>query len=641
MSDQLSTQQSSTMFPPQDAVKRMLVWETTRVPGFPLPADDLRRSAERAVAAGATHFALSTLPKSSWQRGDARDPHPEWDYWTVWSRPAVGLFKLVLPPALEPWIPRAEVERNLALLEAQCAILREFGLRVTIDGHEPMWWPEGAFRAHPEWRGPEVQHPGISRVPYHSPCLDQPEVLAMYRSAMTELCRRLPDLDAYNMLTNDSSAGLCWAHTYPGKNGPRGCRKIPLIDRVTGLFDALQAGARDAGREIVVNMSNCGFWIDGHGHYRASLHAGQYIDGVDREDRARISGSGSNNFFGGYTYPVLGIPKVLSFLEEIERAFDGDAQGVSIGVSNSERLLTEVLIAFQQTPSTGPASRMDILRRVAIARVGAEHAETLLEIWMAIEKATAQVHYVLRGSPMMIVGPLMSRWVIMPLVPDVYSLTAEETAYFQRGRLAKTETEALDYKVCMGWDESRDKLGVNHARLEYLLAIDKLEAAASSADTLAGKIAIPETVVELRNLARSMRVLASLYLTTKNFIEYAYRLSTCGTDDEHFVLQDIFSMGGGMNEGRWFLCALARDEMDNALALAKLIEEAPEPVLAMAPTAEEEDGFLFAPNLVEQLRKKVEIMLNHWPEYNALYPPPGSPTSRTRPVGMTPEQVGE
>ena len=617
--------------------RRMIVWDAAQVPGVPPPIGEFRRFAERAAGAGATHVAFTSVAKSRWQRGDARDPHPEWEYWTVWSRPAIGLFKLVLPPELEPWIPKAEVKRNLTMLQERCAILRKLGLRVILEGHEPMWWPEGVFQAHPHWRGPEVQHPGISRVPYHSPCLDQPEVLGMYRRAMAELCRRIPELDYYTMLTNDSSAGVCWSHTYPGKNGPRDCRKVALIDRIVGFMDALQDGARDAGRELKVIMFNCGFWIDGHAHYRSSLKQGQYIDGADREGRVRMSGTGCNSWFGGYVYPVLGIPKVMSFLEELEGAFASEAEGVSVAVANGEALLTELYTAFREQPSTGPASRMDILRRVAAARVGAAHAETLLGIWVAIEKATAQVHYVLRGSPMMIVGPLMSRWVIMPLVPDVYALTAEETRYFQRGRLAKTEIEARDYCAMLGGDESRGKLGVNHARLEYLLASDKLTAAAASAEALAGRGVNPATAKELTVLARRMKVLASLYLTTKNFIEYAYRLSTCDADEEHMVVQDVYSMGGGMNRGRWFLCTLARDEMDNALTLARLIEEGPEPVLAMAPTAKDEDGLAFAPNLAEQLRRKVAIMVAHWPEYNALYPPPNSPKTRTRAAGAEQE----
>ncbi len=615
------------------AAKRMIVWEGTQVAGILPSMDEFRVFAERAATAGATHVSLNTIPKSSWQRGDARDPHPEWEYWTVWSRHAIGLFKLVLPPALAEWIPQAEVDHNLELISAQCAILREFGLRVVLEGHEPMWWPEGAFRAHPHWRGPEVQHPGISRVSYHSPCLDQPEVLALYRDAMAELCRRIPEIDAYSMLTNDSSAGLCWAHTYPGKNGPRACRKNPLTDRVMGFLDALQDGARAAGCEISVNMMNCGFWIDGHGHYRDGLKPGQYIDGADHRNRVRMSGTGSNSWFGGYSYPVLGIPKVFAFLEELERASAAETEGLGVSVANSELLLTDVFAAFRNAPTCGPASRMALLREVAAARVGDAHAETLLEIWQAIEKATDMVRYVLRGSPMMIVGPLMSRWIIMPLVPDIYALSDEETAYFTRGRLAKTEVEALDYTQLMGRLEPRDETGVNHARLEYLLAIDRLEAAAASAEGLAKEV--PNAAAELIDLARRLKTLASVYLTTKNFIEYTYRLQTCETDEEHLVVQDVYSMGGGMNRGRWYLCTLARDEMDNALALADLLDESPTPLLAMAPDADGEDGLAFAPNLAEQLRKKAAIMLDHWKEYNALYPPPGSSDEQTRPASMT------
>ncbi|MBI4023886.1 MAG: hypothetical protein HY360_02835 [Verrucomicrobia bacterium] len=619
---------------PGDSPKRMVYWEATQVPGLPRSPDEFRRFAERAAAAGVTHIALNDIPKSRWQRGDARDPHPEWEYWTVWSRPAIGIFKLVLPSELEPWIPKEEVERNMAMMEERCAILRSLELRATLDGHEPMWWPEGAFQSHPRWRGPEVQLPTISRVPYHSPCLDQPEVLAMYRRAMQELCRRLPEVDSYSMLTNDSSAGICWSHTYPGKNGPRACRKIALIDRVTGFMDALQEGARAAGREIAVNLFNCGFWVDGHGHYRASLKAGQYIDGMDREGRLRMSGTGRNGWFGGYVYPVLGIPQVMTFLEELERAFASGAQGVGVSVANSELLLTEIFTAFQEKPSTGPASRMDILRRVASQHVGAEHAEGLLEIWLAIERATENVRYGLRGSPMMIVGPLMSRWIIMPMVPDVYRLTDDEKRCFQRGRVAKNEIEALDYGVFMGERAMRGETGVNHVRLELLVAIDRLEAAAASAEAMAGRMDRPQSAQELKDLARRLKVLASVYLTCRNFIEYAHILATRKTDEEHVVVRDIYQMSASMNRGRWELCALAREEMDNALALAELVEAASEPVLAMAPTMEEEDGLAFAPNLAEQLRKKASIMMAHWREFNELYPHPLSPPTRACPPDL-------
>lgn len=643
LSAQQNPQTATESVPPESGgPRRLIVWEGERVPGYPRSLEEFRAFAEQAASVGATHVALNEIPKSTWQRGDPRDPHPEWEYWTVWSRPNIGLFKLALPPELERWIPREEVESNMALLEERCAVLRSLGLRAFLEGNEPMWLPEGVFQAHPHWRGPEVQHPSISRVPYHSPCLDHPEVLAMYRWAMAEVCRRLPEVDYYTMLTNDSSAGLCWAHTYPGKNGPRACRDVPLIDRIVRFFDALQEGAREAGREIIVNLNNAGFKIDGQARFRTPLKPGQYLDGIDSEERVRIRGSGSNGWFGGYLYPVLGVPKPMSFLEEVEKAFASEADCIPISVANSEALLTDVYRAFRQTPSRGLPSRMAILRRVAADRVGEEYAETLVDIWWAIERATETARYCLRGSPMMIVGPLMTRWTIMPLVPDVYALTEEETAYFTRGRLAKTEIEALDYWYALGRRDERGEAGVQHVLLEMQLAVNRLEEAASAAERLAEGVESAQAAQELRDLARRVKALASLHLTCKNFIAYAYILASRGAHEGIAVYRDIYNSTGtpSLNLGRWELCAIAREEMDNALALADLLEESPTPILATAPTPEEEDGLVFAPNLVDQLRRKVSIMLKHWPEYNALYPYPGSPQTRTRPPGAAESDEG-
>jgi hypothetical protein len=225
----------------------------------------------------------------------------------------------------------------------------------------------------------------------------------------------------------------------------------------------------------------------------------------------------------------------------------------------------------------------------------------------------------------------------MPLVPDVYALSEEETTYFTRGRLAKTDIEALDYCYALGRRDERGEAGVNHLLLEMQLAVNRLEAAAGAAERLAEQLDSPPAAQELRDLARRVKTLASLHLTCKNFVAYAYVLASRGAHEGVATYRDVYNATGtaSLNLGRWELCAIAREEMDNALALADLLEESAEPILAMAPTAEEEDGLAFSPHLVEQLRKKVRIMLKHWPEYNALYPYPGSPQTPTRPPGRT------
>jgi hypothetical protein len=53
-----------------------------------------------------------------------------------------------------------------------------------------------------------------------------------------------------------------------------------------------------------------------------------------------------------------------------------------------------------------------------------------------------------------------------------------------------------------------------------------------------------------------------------------------------------------------------------------LVERAPAPVLAIAADGDEENSFVFAADLARQLREQARIMLDHWADYNELYPPP-------------------
>jgi len=600
--------------------KAMIVWDSVEYAEMHSDMSRFRAFAEQAAAAGATHVTLSQIPPSKWQRSDPRDPHPEWDSWPVWSRRAVGVFKLVLPPELAPWFPAEESRRNLALMEERCAILRSLGLRAIMDGHEPMWWPEGVFEEHPEWRGPQVECLPLARLAYFSPCVDHPEVLAMYRKAMAELCRRLPELDGYVMLTNDSSAGFCWAHTYPGENGPDACRGIALIDRISGFLSALQDGARDAGREIVVALNNSRLYLDNNRHYHVALKPGQYVDGRDRERRPFAAGVGSNSWFGSGIYPVLGVPRTLTFLEGLEKAFGSDTERVSVSFGSVAPLLVDIYKEFMARPSSGPASRMQLLLRVAATRVESDKAEDLLEVWTNIEGAVECIRYCLNGASLTLVGPLMMRWLIMPLVPDISRLTEDETRYFERGRVAKNTVEALSYHGTLGGPGITGRAAVGYARLVLSTAMSKLEAAAASTEDLTSHAADEKAQHELASLTRHLKVFRRVLLTCRNFIEYEYILTTRKRDDEEVWYRDQYGVGV-LNRGGYELRIVARSEMDNAVALADLVEGSAEPVLAIAGSEEEEDALAFAPDLPDQLRRKARIMADHWREYNELYPP--------------------
>ena len=108
--------------------------------------------------------------------------------------------------------------------------------------------------------------------------------------------------------------------------------------------------------------------------------------------------------------------------------------------------------------------------------------------------------------------------------------------------------------------------------------------------------------------------------TCKNFVDYEEVLATRGSRDEDVVFRDPNYGTGVINRGSYELRLIARSEMDNAHALARLVDTAPAPVLPVGPTAADEDSFTFAPNVADQLRLKARIMMNHWPDYADLYP---------------------
>jgi hypothetical protein len=119
---------------------------------------------------------------------------------------------------------------------------------------EPAYLPEQVYRDHPDWRGPRCDQARRARTEYYAPCIDHPQVRAMYVDAVRQLCQAAP-FESFNFLTNDSGGGLCWCEgLYPGKNGPMACAKRPIGERIADFLNIFQEGAALAGYEAEVNV---------------------------------------------------------------------------------------------------------------------------------------------------------------------------------------------------------------------------------------------------------------------------------------------------------------------------------------------------------------------------------------------------
>ena len=221
-------------------------WAVSRLSfsaGIPSPWLTSRAFARRARQSGATHVVITAedLPWAMWQMDTPGDPYP------AWAVSNVGLLKVSIPEALQPFLPKDYSDTVMGLLRSRCEVLRKLGLKAAFTTFEPQILPERVYDAHPLWRGPQVDHPLRSRVPRFAPSIDNPEVLALYRESIRKLLTVCPEIEILSLHTNDSGSGMSWSGgLYQGPNGSSLTRDRKMHQRYRDFFEALQSGASDA-----------------------------------------------------------------------------------------------------------------------------------------------------------------------------------------------------------------------------------------------------------------------------------------------------------------------------------------------------------------------------------------------------------
>jgi hypothetical protein len=122
---------------------------------------------------------------------------------------------------------------------------------------------------------------------------------------------------------------------------------------------------------------------------------------------------------------------------------------------------------------------------------------------------------------------------------------------------------------------------------------------------------VPE-VEFIQNLATSLRIYASMIRSSGNFAaaqEIRDRNSEPLSRPVH--LPDKAPNWTGDPDLLKFN-EIMRDELDNTLELIALLENKGMDLICHATDPAYEDTFVLGPNLIEQLRQKRKIMLDHW-----------------------------
>ncbi len=615
------------------------------------------RKAALAKRLGATHVPLTDgLPVAKWQFQPADDPYPAWFI----QRP--DFLKLFPPAEVRPFVDMEYGNRIAVLLEERCKILRRLGLKAHWGSNLPQVLPEAFFAAYPQLRGPRVDQPNRSKVARFSLCVDQPETLRLYAEAMKNLLARCPEIETFSFLTQDSGSGFCWVPAlYPGLNGHSDCKDRPMADRISSFLIALKDAAKSAGHEVEINLNPIvpRQWmvpsfspeqLDAIAH---KLPRGIAVQGREGPDGRPFGGlRASDAYARGAFYPVVGLavpdlrwlrnarvstPRATATAdpasarrlanEQAERIPEAAASPAAarrlINLRPEEAVLefnARLFSATQASATGNVVERLAALRAFAAAEAGEDQADSLLAVWLLLDDADRRLDALDFGD-MLQFGHVLNRWVNRPMVPFPAELSADDKKYYRPFLFQAKGEEQADHLADIQAMRMYEGSGA------HLLFQRVIETVVPDIESALGHIrrirdAATDDAGRTRwdLFARRLEVVVCLLHSADHMVAYQAQLDRVKTLAVKPEPNPV--LGTQSSWDRTDLTETARKEIDNTVRLSRLLQSTPQPLLDLAPVAGEETIMRLGPDLVAQLKHKVDLMNAHWRDYDRLFTAP-------------------
>jgi hypothetical protein len=586
---------------------------------------DFDKFAAKAKEHGATHIRITeNIPPSLYQFDVEGDPYPAWYIYHA------DLMKIFPPARLQPYVNMEYAKFMASILEERCKILRKYGLKGHFRSNEPHVLPEKFFTDNPQLRGPRIDHPQRSRTARFAACVDQPEVLEMYRESMQSLLKRCPEIEVFYFATSDAGSGFCWTKAlYAGRNGNSTCENRPMEDRIYGFMTTLQQAAKDVGKDIEININP----IEPRQWMPATFETPKFLGsllpkGLTIENYKNAAGEtigrGRPAWGNEAFYPVTGLSNPLSTARSLTRYYSRESSDSRMVVSYSDPATLDFNVGlfdlFEQSKPKNQAGMMQSLRNYAIEVAGEQGADDLLEIWLAMDMISNDLRVLNFGSVLSF-GPILARWINRPLVPFPAELSPEEIAYYKPFLFqAKGEEQAnnlIDIQAMRMFEGYGARLLVQRVYEMVMANLTKSERLAKGLlenETDAGRKAQWDLLV------KQLAVLHSLVQTIDNVVAYQALLdlvrSRAVQPEQNPVL------GTDASWDRQEIQRIARNEIDNAVRLKSLLESSQAPLIHTSIIAKYETIRMLGPQLPAQLKNKIDIMNKHWTDYNRLYTAP-------------------
>ena len=553
--------------------------------------EEFERFAQRAAACQATHMVVSDMPRSRWMwERDLTDPY------TNWSMGQCQIFKLVCPAELNDFLPKEHIRECMELVKKRCEILRKYGVKPAMFSNEPFWLPEEVYRKHPDWRGARCDHPRRAKKPYYSPCIDNPQVLRMYTDAVRKLTEET-GIDFIHFKTNDCGGGICWSTgTYTGPNGPEDCRGRSMAERICGFLNAIQ----DGGSGITVSLeSDIGLKEPelsiGNSWY--CLRENQILNKRDRTGKIVLS-TGLNFDLG--KQPVKHVPEPLKMLKDMVRILNSGAEVKMMEIPRSD--LEEAFICYEEACRlniSNISGCYEVLKRTAVRLAGEEKANYLVDAWSYMEDM--KQHYKHAGIDLVQLGCVHQRWINRPFLLFPGDLSEEEKAYYRKYQFqALSEEESEDLMNLQGIEIVRGFTSAYLIRQTMGMVRASLKQAILAFQKAGSSEAIRMTVLRLQ-------VLDCFYKNVINAVDFQELADR--TDVTAEAPRSL--RWPTRNDSRYEdFQRITRNEIDNTYRLIRLLEGHLKKIV-LCDTPEKEDIFTLSTKLLDQLRRKAEIMLDH------------------------------
>ncbi len=581
-----------------------------------------QREAELSKKLGANYMLVTAhLPAARWEM-NPNDPYPMW-----FVRNAALL--IIFPPRiLQPYVNLNYSHKLQGILKERCAILHKYGLQGVWNADEPAVLPEAFFTAYPQLRGPRVDQTNRSRNAYFAPTVDAPEVLRMYRQAMRQLLNTCPEVEQFNWRTTDAGSGFGWTPSlYPGMNGNTNYENVPLSDRVSGFLINAQKAAKEAGHAIEINLTAVAprpwmiatFSPDVLQNTVRKLPPGLAVEGREGPDGRPFAGVTTEGIPGSF-YPLVGI--VVPPIEVNGPAPPRNPPRLMIDFGDRTTInFNYRLLKFTRNlPMSTLAERVKALHAFAASEVGAAQADNLLQAWSDLNDVKQYLDVLNFGS-MLRMGDVLERWIIRPLVPFPQDLTAAETKDYRSYIFqAKGASQADDLVDIQGMREYQGWGASLLFQRAITLAIPKVQQALHLVHGIQMAAKTPAARSHWELTGKRLQALIYLLQSAENVVLYQAQLDRVKKMGIRPNPNPV--LGYQSSWARTDLMGIARNEIDTMVDLELLLQSTKEPVLDLAPTQQDETIMRLGPNIVADIKHKIDVMNAHWRDYDRLFTEP-------------------